>query len=679
MIDLSNLKSPAWQRVVAELTAAAPDDRTFLMRMVGVLGHVAGARQAVLYAMPRGGESAPENEDEGAAGGAPPRAVLVWPPQSSAGSAVTGPDALPEDPSSQVTNPGDMGSAARRAIEGGQAQVFGFEKDEMFYDGATGGHVIAVPVSIGAAESAAPVAYAVSMLVEGRSRPALQTTLALVELVAGYAHGHRSGQQLKRLRVSSAALDLAARLIAAVNAAPSFKGAVLQLANDLVRQLHGERVSIGWAKGVGRRGEGESIHAIAISDTEHLDRRMAMVQKLEGAMNECFDQEQPVMFPPAPEKGPGADVVLATAITHAHRELAAGNASARVVSLPLRVEERLIGVVTIETAGVRGGASGTDAPIDVQTIELVQAVLDLVSPVLRIRRSDDRALPLRAWDDALKAGAWVVGPMHTVWKLVGVAVIALMLVLTLVKVPYRVEAPAELRPREQRVVSAPFDGLIATLAPGIEPGVRVEPGQTLATMDTSELKLQALNAQGELMQAQKQADSELASGKLSEAQQSRAKAQQAQAELDLLNSRIAQAGLVAPIAGTIIAGDLRERVGSSVKLGDALFQIAPLDDMLVVAKVGDRDISLVDAGGFGSVATKAYPAQRHAFSVERVVPLSQAEEGKNAFEVRAKLADPAGWMRPGMEGYAKFDAGEHSLMWIGTRRIRDTLRIWLWW
>lgn len=86
MIDLSNLKSPAWQRVVAELTAGAPDDRTFLMRMVGVLGHVAGARQAVLYAMPRGAEGTSENEDAGGAGGAPARAVLVWPPQSSAGA-----------------------------------------------------------------------------------------------------------------------------------------------------------------------------------------------------------------------------------------------------------------------------------------------------------------------------------------------------------------------------------------------------------------------------------------------------------------------------------------------------------------------------------------------------------------------------------------------------------------
>lgn len=669
MIDLSSLKSPGWQRVVAELTAIAPDDRTFLMRMVGVLGHVAGARQAALYALPK-------PEDGGVEGGAgtelvEPRVLLVWPPQSGAGG--------PAEANAQaaVTNPREMADAARNASASGQARIFGFEKDELFYDGGGGGHVIAVPLPAIGADSAAPMSYAVSLLVEGRSKPALQTTLALSELVAGYAHGHRTGQHLRRLRVSSAALDLAAKLIAAVNAAPNFKGATLQLANDLVRQLQADRVSIGWAKGIGRKGEGRTIHAIAISDTEHLDRRMAMVQKLEAAMDECLDQEQPVMFPAAPEQGPGADVVLATAITHAHRELAAGNAAARVVSLPLRVEDRVIGVVTVETGSGTAGAPG--APIEPQTVELLQAVLDLVSPVLRIRRSDDRALPLRAWDDVLKAGSWLVGPTHTVWKLAGIAAVAGMLALMLVKVPYRVEAPAELRPREQRVVSAPYDGVIASLEPGIEPGTRVEQGQTLATMDTSELKLQAINAQGEILRAEKQADAALASGKLSEAQQSRARAEQARAELELLNTRIRQAALVAPVSGTIIAGDLRERVGASVKLGDPLFQVAPLDDMLVIAKVGDRDISLVEMGGSGSVATKAYPAQRHAFEVERVVPLSQAEEGKNAFEVRARLADPAGWMRPGMEGYAKFDAGEHSLMWIGTRRIRDTLRLWLWW
>jgi len=61
------------------------------------------------------------------------------------------------------------------------------------------------------------------------------------------------------------------------------------------------------------------------------------------------------------------------------------------------------------------------------------------------------------------------------------------------------------------------------------------------------------------------------------------------------------------------------------------------------------------------------------------VPLAQPKDGKNAFEVRARFTGPAGGLKPGMEGFAHFDTGKHSLMWIGTRRIRDQLRLWLWW
>jgi len=35
-------------------------------------------------------------------------------------------------------------------------------------------------------------------------------------------------------------------------------------------------------------------------------------------------------------------------------------------------------------------------------------------------------------------------------------------------------------------------------------------------------------------------------------------------------------------------------------------------------------------------------------------------------------------MRPGMEGVIRLDAGEHSLLYIGTRRVIETVRLWVW-
>jgi len=68
--------------------------------------------------------------------------------------------------------------------------------------------------------------------------------------------------------------------------------------------------------------------------------------------------------------------------------------------------------------------------------------------------------------------------------------------------------------------------------------------------------------------------------------------------------------------------------------------------------------------------------------VERIVPLAQPKDGRNAFEVRCRLAGSAAQteaLRPGMEGFVKLDTGRRTLLDIGTRRIRDQLRLWLWW
>lgn len=665
MIDLSKLRVPGWQRVVAELTGPAPDDRAFLMRLLAVLSQAGGARQTALFVG--------SGEGEDGQGTVEPRALAVWPlpPDGEDGSRASD--------EGRIEHLTECRAAVREALTGGRPAIYGLEEQTPFYESGHKGYLVALPLRHGV-EGPVNVRHAVTMLLDSRSQQALQTTVALAELMCGYVQGHATRQMLERTKAAGAALDLATRLIAAINTAPNFKGACLQLVNDLSRQLGADRVAVGWAKGLGRRGEGVTVKTVAISDTEHIDRRMAMVQKLEGAMDECYDQDQPVLYPPPPERtsrpGEEADVLLAQAITHAHRELASDDAKMKVASLPLRVGEDVTGVLTIESAG--------EGRIDLSMLELLQSTMDLIAPVLSLRRSDDRMLALRGYDATLKAGAWLVGPKHTAWKLALAAATVLMLALVLVRVEYRIEAPATLRAEEQRTVSVPFDGLIASVPEGIESGVRVEAGQVLAELDTTEIRLQRLDAENQLRESTARADAALASGRLGEYAQARAQADQARAQIELYDVLLEKSTIRSPIGGTIIEGDLRDMIGASVKLGQPMYQIAPLERMMLVARVSDTDIALLREGAEGAttgqIATKAFPARQFGFTLDRIVPLASPDDDRrNAFEVRAKLDDSAVWMRPGMEGLAKFNTGRRSLLDIGTRRIRDTLRLWLWW
>ncbi len=654
MIDLSKLKAPGWHRVVDELSGAAPDDASFMAKLVAVLGQVSAARQAALMILPAAAESGGEHAE--------PKVPFIWPQEG----AQSGPPELQEAT--------EVRSAARAAGESGHLRVFGLDKDDPFYDGARGrGYVVGVPVMFGTAgdqASGVQPRTVVTLVLEPRSQQALQTTLALVEVIAGYARAHGARQQLKRLRSASAALDLAGRLVAAVNSAKGFKGAAFQLVNDLARHMHFDRVGLGWVKGVGSSG---AVRLVALSDTEHLDRRMAMAQKIEAAMDECLDQEQAVLYPAPQSDG---DMLLSQAIIHAHRELASRDAQLKIASVPLRVDDKVVGVLTVELSST--------GVIDPAAVELLQSTMDLVAPVLSLRRSDDRALPVRAWHSTLKAGAWAVGPKHTAWKLAGIAVFAFLVFASVWPFPYRVEAPVELQPVEERRIAAPFKGVIKHVPEGIHPGAVVQAGDVLLELDSTEFQLQAIEARGQVSQALAERDANFKQGKLTEAEQAGFRAAQASAKVDLFEYFIRESVIKAPVAGTIITGDLHDRIGSAVSLGDPLFHIAQLDTMVAVAKVRDNDIGLVQVGASGQIATKAFPGVKWPLKVERIVPLAQAEEGQNAFEVHAALDVGVGELlakgiRPGSEGIAKFDTGERTLMQIGSRRIIDTLRLWLWW
>ena len=112
--------------------------------------------------------------------------------------------------------------------------------------------------------------------------------------------------------------------------------------------------------------------------------------------------------------------------------------------------------------------------------------------------------------------------------------------------------------------------------------------------------------------------------------------------------------------------------------GTVLFELAPLDGYRIIVQVDERNIADVAVGQRGRLARSALPDRPLPLVVERITPISTAEDGRNYFRVEAGLEEPFEALRPGMEGIAKIEVGQRRLLWIWTHSMFDWLRLRTW-
>jgi multidrug efflux pump subunit AcrA (membrane-fusion protein) len=316
-------------------------------------------------------------------------------------------------------------------------------------------------------------------------------------------------------------------------------------------------------------------------------------------------------------------------------------------------------------------------PFTQEEADALRLTCDLVAPRLLDLDEHGRWIGVRLTREARRALSALVGPRHT-WAKAGVALgFALVVFLSFARGTDWVVAPFTLEAVERRIVAAPFDALVAASA--VDVGESVVAGETvLAELDTTEHRLRLAAARAERSEHLTKAAAARNESRTADARIAQAEADRAQAEIDLLESRIAQARIVAPISGRIIAGGLRRAVGAPVRAGDLLFEVAPLDTLRVEIRAPEGRAADIQPGQRGVLAGASRPGDRTPFLVESVDPVAEARDGLNAFTVRATVGEPAGWMRPGMSGVAKIDAGSRRLISIWSRPLVDWLRLRLW-
>ena len=482
--------------------------------------------------------------------------------------------------------------------------------------------------------------------------PALQQALRLVHWASAWLVDQFRQQDLRERDARLARLALATDLVATAVQERRFAPSALAVANELAARLNCDRVSIGMEKS-------GTVEVRAISHNASFDPKTNLVRLIGEAMDEALDLDASLVYPP-----PAEEAVPAMA----HAELARELKDVAVCSVPLLQDGHAVGVLTLERVA--------GEPFDAATREVCETVGLLLGPILGLKRENERSVARRLQEAAAEAARALFGPRHPGAKLLAAIAVTLVAFLAVATGEYRVSAKTVIEGQVQRAAVAPFEGYIA--ASPVRAGDRVAKGQLIARLDERDLRLERTRLVSERDQLLGKHRQALAAADRASMAIIAAQIRQADAQLALIEDRLARAAIVAPFDGIIVSGDLSQLLGTPVEQGKVLFQIAPLDAYRVILQVDERDIAQVHVGQPGELALSGMPDRRLRFAVKQITPVSTSEEGHNYFRVEAQLDDASARLRPGMEGVGKIAVGRRKLAWIWGHPLLDWLRLAAW-
>lgn len=408
------------------------------------------------------------------------------------------------------------------------------------------------------------------------------------------------------------------------------------LANELARELKAARVAVGVVSGSGQLG------LRAISDTSRFDRRNALTHAIEGVFSESAGIGEAIAWPAGDHHGHGMT---------AHQRLQNQCAAVTLASAPLHdADGQLAGAVVawwledVDTARATRLLGALDRPLG--------AILATQRHVRRRSRGG--------------RGAWLVA-----------AALVACVALLWMPVTHRVDAGVLIQPQAQRVVTAPFSGIVEESSARV--GDLVAGGDLLARFDGREFRWRLDELQAEHERLDKKRIIALADGKTIDAQLSALEMRRAALQIDLLQSRIDRLEVRAPIDGVVLGDALEQRQGGPVEKGQALFEIAPIEQLNAEIEVPVADISHVAPGLPMTFQVDAFPDRQWSIAMGELLPRAEVRDDESVFVSKVALAGDSDGLLPGMRGSASIEAGRRALGWVLFHRPVEHLRRALGW
>ena len=424
----------------------------------------------------------------------------------------------------------------------------------------------------------------------------------------------------------------------------------------MAHHLACERVAIAFI-------ESSEVRLYALSNNANYESKHTILRRIEAAIQEAVDQHETLVYPPVE----GLYHSL-----NAHAELSRHHNSESICSVPLMHAGEVIGGISFERTG--GAARFSD-----EEIELCEQLTTLIGPLIEYRRRDDQSLPQKIVASLNARAKYMTGCGKPGFRMLAILGLVLFTASLFIQWEYRVKANASLEGAIERVITAPEAGFIKD-APS-RPGDLISLGQVLATLDDRDLELEKQKWSGKQQQVSREYREALATHDRSKIGILRAQLDQSEAQIAILDKKLQRTRISAPIAGVVVSGDHTQSLGSPIEKGQILYKVSPLDDYRVLLEVDEADVTDIAVGMQGELTLNAAAEDSFKFIINKITPVSRAENGANYYQVEASLEVAPDFLRPGMQGVGKINAGDRQLLWIWTHKMVDWIRlkIWTWW
>lgn len=448
------------------------------------------------------------------------------------------------------------------------------------------------------------------------------------------------------------ATDSQAKLLDVMLRHQSMHAASVELVNQLAARFDCERVSFGQRNRL-------LIEMVAISQTVEFDARKQLVRRIEASMEEALDQESAIVLPQTEDAEPR--------VVRAHEELIHSLGVESICTVPFEVDDGVMGAVTLERSA--------EKPFNVDTIKRISSMLLEVRPALVLMRKLEQPWHRRLYASAKSSIKGVLKKSGIHHRVVAAVSSILVLVLAMWPVSHKVVARASVEGADQQQLVAPETGFIKAVYASA--GDKVSEGQVIATFEDSDLLLEKDKWINEMKKLESGYIQALASKERVELGVMQSRKRQAQAELDLIEQRLARSELHAPFDGVLVSGDLSQALGSPVAAGQLLFEVASLDAFRLILEFDEHDVAGVETGKTGELRISALPGKTYEARLKSAIPVAATSRQKTVFRMEASLQS-MDHLRPGMQGYARINMGKRLLVDSLTRSLRQRLTLWLW-